>query len=282
MGSQANRLEPIFEDEPYASLVPKLIINYDDGKKWISILQVGHRLGDALVRCTELADEVKKAFITYLDCGDASSIARLAPTSLVFGVWDSRGTQAKLPRIVQSNIRAWDVDKLTRSAQYSPPVNYAELGAFSEAEQEKAEMEGIRKKNSHAQRGFVHVPAVGEHGGILVNGEIRRTITINLVALRYLRCEESWALRRYVLGLSLVSATAPFDSFLRQGCHLTPDPDTRAVWMAVARDGTREEVTLDAEDVLNFARDAAKKFGVGGDHKVSFKKEKAKKDEKKT
>ena len=41
-------------------------------------------------------------------------LAKIAPTSLVFGAWDSRDTQAKLPRLIASTIRAYDVVKLSR------------------------------------------------------------------------------------------------------------------------------------------------------------------------
>ena len=274
VGSQANRMEPVFEEEPYASLVPQVTITYGNDKS-ISMLRAGHRLGDALVRSTSLADEANAAFTAFLDTGDAAPIARLAPTSLVFGVWDSRDTQAKLPRIVQSVIRAWDVDNLKRSAQYSPPVDYAKLGTFTETEQKKQEG---NTKSPLAQRGFVHVPATREHGGIMVHGEIRRTVTINLVALRRLSGDNAPSLRRYVLGLALVAATAPLDGYLRQGCLLTPDPDSRAAWTAVARNGTRETVALDAAIALNFAQGAAATFGVRESRTVPFDKNRAKAD----
>lgn len=274
VGAQANRMEPIFEDEPYAVLVPQVTIAYGNDRS-ISILQAGHRLGDALIRSTELAEEANAAFTTFLDTGDAADIARLAPTSLVFGVWDSRDTQAKLPRIVQSVIRAWDVDELKRSAQYNPPVDYAALEVFSDAEQQK---QAGTTKSPLAQRGFVHVPATGEHGGIVVHGAIRRTVTVNLVALRRLGGDDGPALRRYVLGLALVAATAPLDGFLRQGCLLTPDPDEPVSWAAVGRDGTRETLALDADAVLAFAQDAAAAFGVRESRTVPFDKALAKAD----
>ena len=108
VGSQANRIEPIFQrkeggDEELAKLVPQIEIDIGNGKR-LSILQAGHRLGDAVVRSSELRSDANKAFKVFLDTGDASEIARLAPTSLVFGVWDSRDTQAKLPRLVQSSL----------------------------------------------------------------------------------------------------------------------------------------------------------------------------------
>ena len=279
VGSQANRMEPVFEEEPYAALVPQVTITYGNDRS-VSILEAGHRLGDALIRSTALAEEANAAFRTFLDTGDAAAVARLAPTSLVFGVWDSRDTQAKLPRIVQSVIRAWDVDDLKRSAQYAPPINYAEEGAFSEAEQEKAEKEGAKKgtKNPLAQRGFVHVPATGEHGGIAVHGEILRTMTVNLVALRRLGGDDGPALRRYILGLALVAATAPLDGFLRQGCLLTPDPEAPAAWAAVGRDGVRQALALDADTALAFAQNAAAVFGVRESRTVPFDKALAKAD----
>ena len=81
VGSQANRMEPVFEEESYAALVPQVTITYGNDRS-ISILQAGHRLGDALVRSTALAEEANAAFSTFLDTGDAAAIARLAPTSL--------------------------------------------------------------------------------------------------------------------------------------------------------------------------------------------------------
>ena len=145
---------------------PQINIAYDEGKE-ISILEAGHQLGDALVRSTELHDQTRKAFRSFQDSGDATALAKLATTSLVFGVWDSRDTQAKLPRIVQSTIRAEKVEVLTSSAQYNPPLDYSELDVFSEKDKEKAEGD---PKNPLAQRGFVHVPAVRTHGGIIAGG----------------------------------------------------------------------------------------------------------------
>ena len=138
VGAQANRIEPQFRVSPLADLVPQIEIEYGDGKR-LSLLDAGHRLGDAIVRSSELKDEAHQAFEALLDVDDAAPLARLAPTSIVFGVWDSRDTQAKLPRIVQSTIRAWDVEPLRRSAQYNPPVDYSALDVFSEAERDKQE-----------------------------------------------------------------------------------------------------------------------------------------------
>jgi CRISPR-associated protein Csb1 len=277
VGSQANRIEPIFKREPYGSLVPQIDIQYGN-EKVVSILEAGHRLGDALIRSTELQKPAQDAFRLLLDANDASAIAKLAPTSLVFGVWDSRDTQAKLPRILQSIIRAWDVDVLTRSAQYNPTLDYAALDVFSEEDKQKAEG---KAESPLAQRGFVHVPATEAHGGVVARGSIERDVTINLVALRRLDGENGVALRRYILGLTLVAATEPLDAFLRQGCLLVPDLGAPSRWQAVGRKGDRAEVDLTDQIAQDYARSAAKAFGVGQAKHVSFDKTLAKEDARK-
>lgn len=281
VGAQANRMEPLFLDEPYRALVPQIDIRYTNARRGnegsLSLLEAGHRLGDALVRSTELHDEARKAFYALLDSGDAEPIARLAPTSLVFGVWDSRDTMAKVPRLLQSVIRAWDVSDLTRSAQFNPALDYADLDVFTEKEKEKAEG---KASSPLAQRGFVHVPASRSHGGIVARGAIRRDITVNLVQLRRLEGSDTPALRRYLLGLALVAAVEPMDAFLRQGCLLVPDADAATTWTLVHRDGTREEVSVSAKDAFAYARDAAKAFGVAAPRQVTFDKKRAQQDAK--
>src|SRR5437762_8546620 len=61
VGSQANRMEPIFKRAPYAALVPQIDIKYGN-EKVVSILEAGHRLGDALIRSTELQKPAQDAF----------------------------------------------------------------------------------------------------------------------------------------------------------------------------------------------------------------------------
>jgi len=279
VGAQANRMEPIFLEAAYSSLVPQVDIVYNkEPDKKVSIMEAGHRLGDALIRSTKLGKRAQEAFCSFKDHNDATAIAKLAPTSLVFGVWDSRDTQAKLPRIVQATIRAQDVEVLTRSAQYNPPMDYAELEVFSEADKEKQEGD---PKSPLAKRGFVHVPAVNTHGGVIARGPIHRNITINLIALRRLDGKSGETLRRYILGLSLVAATAPIDGFLRAGCLLTLDPDEPVVWHSVARNGERMPVELDGELVLQYTQGAAEAFEIGESCQVDFDKKLAVADSKK-
>jgi len=277
VGSQANRMEPIFKaagvgepENALARLVPQIDIAYGNEKR-ISIFEAGHRLGDAIIRTSKseafnLPRAAREAFDDFLR-GDATAIAKLAPTSLVFGVWDSRDTQAKLPRIVQSVIRAWDVSELKRSAQYNPALDYAALGVFSEEDKQKAEG---RAESPLAQRGFVHVPATGAHGGVVARGPIQRDATVNFIALRRLKGGNSIALRHYILGLALVAVIEPIDGFLRAGCLLTLDPTCDAEWELVSRDGKRDPVMLDPHVVREYAQSSMQAFGKGPDRPVTF------------
>jgi CRISPR-associated protein Csb1 len=282
VGSQANRMEPLFKrapdgrpENPFAKLVPQIEIVVSDDKS-VSLFDIGHRIGDALLRASGLREDVRKAFSEFQKNGDATPIAKLAPTSIVFGAWDSRGEGAKLPRIVQSVVRAWEVEVLRRSAQYNPPVDYSKFDVFSEEEKQKAEGD---TGSPLAQRGFVHVPAVDTHGGVVVRGSVFRDVTVNLVALRQLDGKPNGvALRRYILGLALIAATDPQDGFLRQGCLLTPDPEAAANWILVHRSGVREQLEVAEGTVLAYAETAAKEFGVGPNREEQFSKEAAKAD----
>jgi CRISPR-associated protein Csb1 len=276
VGSQANRIEPIFKEAKFKHLVPQVTVTA--GEKAISILDAGHRAGDALVRCSSLQKELQDAFHDVLR-GNATALAKIAPTSLVFGVWDSRDTQAKLPRIVASTIRAFNVRPLTRGAVYIPPVDYAEQQVFSEEEKAKAEGD---TKNPLAKRGFVHVPASGSHGGIIASGGIRRDATLGLAALRMLHAgpdeAKSLQLRRYILGLALVAFTHNSSGYLRQGCLLVLNPDLPREFVEVFPDGHRKPCAISHDDAQQYAKLAADDFTVGPDKTVPFETERAKKD----
>lgn len=277
VGSQANRIEPIFARPHYADLVPQVVITAGDKK--VNLLEAGHRAGDAIVRCSELQEVLHDAFKASQN-GDAEPLAKIAPTSLVFGVWDSRDTQAKLPRLVASTIRAYNVRKLTRSAQYVPATNYVAQGLLDEPPDKKT-------SDAYAERGFVHVPATGSHGGVIAEGGVRREATLSLAALRLLTVREANGtlagertkkLRRYILGLALTALTAPQSAHLRQGCNLVPDVDKPREFMLVNADGTREDMTLTHAEALAFAKAAAEAFGVEPSQTVPFDMKLAKQD----
>ncbi len=272
VGSQANRLAPMFAEAAYKTLVPQSVV--EAGDKQVNLLEAGHRAGDAIVRCSELQQTLQDAFKSVLK-SDALPLAKIAPTSLVFGVWDSRDTQAKLPRLIASTIRAFNVRKLTRSAQYIPAAEYV-ADKLLEEPVDKA------TRDAYAERGFIHVPATGSHGGVLAHGEVRRDATLGLAALRLLHAgsdaEKTLALRRYILGLALTAFTRNPTGYLRQGCLLVLDPEKPRVFLEVLATGGRKPASVTHAQALEYAKLTAAAFGVGESRTVKFDGERAKKD----
>ena len=247
VGSQANRMEPIFKaapdgqpSNPLAELVPQIeiVINHgtkNDPKSFsekISILDIAHRSADAVVMSSPtLAESLKEAFMRLRRSGDCSHLCALTPTSLVFGVWDSRGgSNEKLPRLVRSVIRAWGVEELHAAAQYNSVWKLLDEDHQNQLKQEEKK----KGRSKRADVGLADAPAVFRDknkrtedtrvlGGVLVKDRIEREVTVNLVALRGLRGtnnEETKCVQKYLLGLSLLAATTDIDLFLREGCNL--------------------------------------------------------------
>ena len=113
-------MEPCFGQEPFKKLVPQFVISANGQK--VNLLEVGHRIADGAVRFSSLADDAKKAIATLKESHNAQAVAQIAPTSLVFGFWDSRDSQYKSARILSSTIHATNVAHLKRSAQFNPAL----------------------------------------------------------------------------------------------------------------------------------------------------------------
>lgn len=290
VGSQANRIEPLFTKGEYAKLVPQINIIIKAGEKSINLLDAGHRAGDAIVRCSSLHGELQAAFKALLQ-GDAAPLAKIAPTSLVFGVWDSRDTQAKLPRLIASTVRAYNVRKLTRSATYIAPVNCVAEGLLSTEDAEKASKDS---KNPLSQTGLVNALANETHGGVIADGGIRRDATLALSALKLLKAKSSkenatnkdheeatLKLRRYILSLTLVAFTQLPRGYYRQGTILVGVTNDKGeplplLLEEVALTGKRTPAKITADDALAYAQAAATDFVIGQGREAPFEVPKAK------
>ena len=71
VGSQANRIEPIFAKPAYSGLVPQVVVKAGD--KDINLLDAGHRAGDAVVRCSGMSSQLQTR------SGCAVFLPRVAP-----------------------------------------------------------------------------------------------------------------------------------------------------------------------------------------------------------
>ena len=280
VGAQANRMEPAFKRAPLSSLVPQVVVKA--GELSASLLDAGHRVADGAIRfAAEFGDEAAAAIAALARQGNADTLARLAPTSLVFGFWDSRHPtfQYKHPRLLASTIRATNVAVLKRSAQFNPALDPAELARQGDLGVSATDLTGdgaepekkaeADKKNPLSQQGLLAAPAVDTHGGVRVFGRIVRRTEINLVALRALAVTgagavnepASLALRRYLFGLALVAARAQAAYNLRQGCLLVRATGTEPEARLVLPDGQREPFAWGFREATTFAEAAAREFG---------------------
>jgi CRISPR-associated protein Csb1 len=253
-GSEANRLEPLFMRPPLAELMPQITVTAGNQQK--NLLELGHRVADALIRSVQSkAKLVEEAFEQAL-IGDHSALASFAPTSLVFGAWDSRGTGAKLPRLLEARVDAYGVERRHRAAQYFAAVDYVEVELLDQSTVKK-------ELDQRSQAGFRDSPSGRQPGGVelVEGGRIVRTLTVHLAGVQALGAgadpERGRNLRRYVLGLALAAATARLPLFLRQGCNLVPPMDgPPARWVAVDFNGSQEAVDLPHENIVSYARAA--------------------------
>ena len=178
--------------------------------------------------------------------------------------------------MIDSKIRAFNVHKLTRSANYlvQQQLDYVKEELLSEPTNDT-------EKKLFSKRGYLNALASATHGGVIATGGIRRDAVLHLAALRLLKStieEKTLALRRYILGLSLTALTAPTSGYLRQGCNLVPDIEKPREFSLVYCDGRREEVRISHADALAYAKSTASAFGVASAREVDFSKEAAKKD----
>lgn len=240
VGSQGNRLEPIFKKLDYARYVPQYIVPLKKDREGkvidsVNLLDAGHRAADAVVRFSkQLGPRLFAAFKIHRDKRDASQLIEIAPTSIVFGVWDSRGTGTKIQRIVRSTVRAYNVVRAKRSATYQAAYDFVGSDAI------KPELDkGAGKSNLLSQEGFKYSLATGTHGGVSVRGDIQQEAMINLVALRTVTSDLKT--RRYLLALSLLALSFRDQSTfnLREGCLLRceSEQDLNGRWTIMGFDG---------------------------------------------
>lgn len=256
--SQANRLEARLLKYSGTSIPKVTITGSRVGQGSIDLLEVGHRVGDAVVRYSKNGDKdgfepFEAALQSYVK-GDAAPLTRLAPTSLVFGHWDSRdswdsarsaprkSTKSKARRLIRSEIVAYNVLRVTKRSQYwssiDPEVSQELEQILKEAKE--AAQEDPNTKNPASQQGMTDVPAPESPGGVIAFGPIERTAIIALSGVRALATfrdskqpgvneidkEKTLALRRYLFALALASAADPGVWDLREGCILVRESKT--------------------------------------------------------
>jgi CRISPR-associated protein Csb1 len=248
--SQANRMETALKRFE-GRYIPKVTLT---GSKQgtMSLLDIGHRVADAALWSADGYDDFRSALEAYIQ-GNALPLAKIAPTSLVFGYWDSRGKGGKARRLIRGEIFAENIVKLSRKSQYWASVDPEASEDLKKAlDDASAKAKGDKEKDVGSQLGFRDVPASGL-GGVIAHGDIVRLTILSLTGLRNLaapienptrhganenvnedKVDDTTKMRRYLFALMLTSASTPRGGWdLREGCLLVQ-------CRRKAKDGDRE------------------------------------------
>ena len=272
IGSQANRMETCFTKMPFSQLVPQITVVAKNQRA--NLLDIGHRIADAAIRFSELEAEAHSAIVSLEKNRSALDLAKLAPTSLVFGFWDSRETQFKFGRVLSSVVRANNVSVVSRRGQFKPAFDKTEIEWTDVDEKKLADigLDDVPVPTNNAPGGVIRDSngrILASHGGVRVFGKITRRTQINLVGLRALAVTgedgeinepETIKLRRYLFGLALIAARCQTSYNFREGCLLTRVAEESNV---VYSDGNRPAFDWNLSASFDFANAAAQNFGVG-------------------
>jgi CRISPR-associated protein Csb1 len=252
---------------------------------------------DAILRDSRLEDEPFKASqihasLVAASLRDASALYRHAPTSLVFGAWNSTGEGgglgAKFPRAVVSEIVGVHAVAGKRTSSRIDPLGIRAGVKVRKTdgdwvvvdEQDPATATtGVPGKKAKLLR-----PSEVNHGNIAPNvtdgvsvtmDYALHTFVLSFAALRRLRfgsqSAEATALGRTVLALiGLVAAMEQevMGFALRSRCDLVPDPDApdhqRGALEIVAPDGSTRRVELSRATTHALLIEAVRKAGAAG------------------
>lgn len=241
--SQANRIEAVFKQ--YPELVPATRVVYPDTT--VALVEVPHRAADPAISYyfkQELESLTSKPEL----------LAKRAPTSFLFGLCDIRGGRnIRLTRAIASDVIIRNGTTRPSASSLSTPFSNEVRADFAE----KLGEHGL----TGAEIGVEQIPAYSERGTIDVShATIERTAVFSLEVFD--QYKSSPALYDYLVGLALVALFAPTSSVLRSGTTLVRQSRKVEVFTDLKPAEVVDENGL-FNEVLEFARAAAKKFGIG-------------------
>lgn len=269
----------------------------------VTVLQAPHRLADAILRdslVNEGERQVKwrdsaagRRFINS-NMADARGVLSLAPTALLFGMWDSTGgagsggnkfARALVSEIVgfgarvgvkpQSRLDPLQIEK-SAGPLYEHPTDSWTLNP-AEAVQDNGEPKKLKTGDgseggpSAVNHGNI-VPSIdSEAGGVSVD-YAKQTSVLSLTRLRMIRFgtapeEAQQEARAYLAALGLVSLSAQQSNgyWLRSRCELVPTAEKPVTLELVKADGSVEQLgKLLLDDVLSLVSSAAQSLRTHG------------------
>ncbi len=313
VASQANRAElALLEGWEQGELIfPVAYVDFTDvdgvtDYARLTVLEAPHRIADAIFRDSLLdgtlfrLSDIGRA-VTDATPRNATDLFRYAPTSMLFGMWDSTGPKggmgSKFQRAYVSEIVGFDavvgkkvgsrIDPLQieKVAAEDHVFNSADLDEVWTTDPDKAEKDnkgnpvpasrgsdsGEAGQPSKINHGNI-VPSIDAQAGGVTISKAQQTTLISFAALRRLRfksfsLEAETAARTAVaaLGVAAIAYQYETDFDLRSRCLLLPNHSPRLELLS--RDGSAgEAVEVDratASAILSAAATHAAEAGVG-------------------
>lgn len=241
--SQANRIEAIFTQ--YPELVPATQVIYPDTT--VPLIEVPHRAADPAISYyfrEELESLTSKPEL----------LAKRAPTSFLFGLCDIRGGRnTRLTRAIASDVIIRNGETRPAASSLSTPFSNEVRADLSK----KLSEHGL----TGAEVGVEQVPAYSERGTVDVSrATIERTAVFSVEVFD--RYKANLALYDYLIGLALVALLAPTTGLLRSGTTVVRQSREIELFTDLKPAEIIDENRL-FEEVLEFAKAAARKFGIG-------------------
>lgn len=287
--SQANRMEEALQQlwaEKKISL-PVVSVDFSEcapevGR--VTSLTAPHRIADALLRDSLLdgklfrLSDIGKSF-TDASTKNATSLFKVCPTGLVFGLWDSTGPKgglgAKFQRAIASEIIGVHAACGKKTTSRIDPLNILKKAAdIYEAEGEErwttdaAQAKtsdsgeptkfGKEGKPSEVNHGNV-TPTIDDVAGGVTIDEAMHTVVLSLASLRRLGFAEGAVEARTLLaalGILAVLASESRGHDLRSRCLLVPRSGCALKFVAVGRDGNTSPLELTLEAAIALYKDA--------------------------
>ena len=292
--SQANRMEEALLRAAQDGRIrlPRLVVDFPaaglNSVGAISSLEAPHRIFDAILRDSEhggkkFRESELGAALRQATAKDATAILQAAPTSLLFGVWNSTGEGggigAKFARAIVSEVIGVGVpvevtkDRNTdevrlRSAARRTGSRIDPLGVPRSVEVYKDKSDWDVDKRNLAKDAKLARPSEINHGNILPSVDIlgitceygQQTLVITLAGLRRLRfgsdAVKDHAARTWLAALGLVAALEADRQghSLRSRCDLVCDG--LAPLELVGFDGSTTKIDLDADAAVRLHEQA--------------------------
>ena len=291
--SQANRMEEALEELWKQKQIALPVIKVDlkacaPDVQTVTSLTAPHRVADALLRDSMTEEgtlfrlsELGRSF-TDATPKDATSLFRVCPTGLVFGLWDSTGPRgglgAKFARALVSELVGVGAVKGVKTASRLDPAGIVNRAAEIYVAKDSSERWTVdpelaqTDKDKPVKLGDGRPTEVNHSnippdidslaGGVTIE-YATQTVVVSLAGLRKLGFAEGHSEARTVLaalGLLAILAAQARGHDLRSRCLLVPRPGHALKLEAIHPDGTTHVIQLDLAGAIDLYNAAVEKL----------------------